>query len=402
MAVWVALVGGTFIWNYAAAKASRNELAFQTARSFFDLIVLTRTWNAQHSGVYVPVTESTQPNPYLDAPERDISIGQNRMLTKINPAYMTRQIAELAAKKEGTKLHITSLLPIRPENKPEPLEREALEAFQRGRKEVGQFVGEKGKETFFYMAPLIAEKPCLQCHAKQGYKEGDIRGGISFTLPFTPKIPIITLAAGHLLIGLAGIIGILFFGARLETYTGLLQRQSAIDALTGIPNRRTFSETILREFRMAKREHIPLSIIMCDIDKFKDYNDSYGHAAGDECLISVAQAIAKSLNRATDFCARYVGEEFVIILPNTRLDAALHVAENIRGNIQSLGIAHEKSLSLKIVTLSLGVAAMETATADEELIRQADKALYRAKEGGRNRVEAFYADKGDKNRSNYR
>ena len=391
ISIWVALVGGSFIWNYVAAGKAREEVAFKTAGSFFDQIVIARKWNAQHGGVYVPVTESTQPNPYLDAPGRDIRISQNLTLTKINPAYMTRQISEIAAKQEGTKFHITSLLPVRPENKPTPRERQALEAFQRGDKEVGQFMGENGKAVFFYMAPLITEKSCLKCHARQGYKEGDIRGGISVTLPFTQKIPFVTLAAGHLGIGLAGIISLLFFGARLETYTEMLQRQSVIDALTGIPNRRNFSETIFREFRRARRDHKPLSVIMCDIDRFKDYNDRYGHAAGDECLRKVAQAMTGTLNRVSDFCARYGGEEFVIILPNTHNDGAIHIAGKIREAVQALGIVHERSLPLKVVTLSLGVTTMETepVLSDEELVKRADKALYKAKEEGRNRVEVF-------------
>lgn len=171
----------------------------------------------------------------------------------------------------------------------------------------------------------------------------------------------------------------------------MLQRQSVIDALTGIPNRRHFSETIIREFRRAGREQRPLSLIMCDIDRFKDYNDRYGHAAGDECLAKVAGAIAETLKRASDFCARYGGEEFVVILPGTSLKDALHIAEEIRQNILGLGIMHEASLPLKTVTLSLGVAALEAgkALSYEDIIRRADDALYRAKVSGRNRVEAY-------------
>ena len=392
IAVWIAIVSGSFFWNYVEAVKARDRIAFQTARSFFDQIVIARTWNARHGGVYVPVTGDTQPNPYLAVPGRDIKISQDLTLTKINPSYMTRQMSEIAAKQKGTKFHMTSLLPVQPENKPTPQEKKALEAFEKGVKEVGQFSGTGDEALFFYMAPLVTEKTCLQCHAMQGYREGDIRGGISITLPFRQKIPLLTLVVGHLGIGLAGIIGILIFGAKLETYYEMLQRQSVIDVLTGIPNRRSFSETILREFRRARREHMPLSVIMCDIDRFKDYNDTYGHAAGDECLMKVAKAIEKTLSRAGDFCARYGGEEFVIILPNMHSNGALNVAEKIRKNVQALGIVHERSSPLKIVTLSLGVATMGKEgmiMSDEDLIRHADEALYKAKESGRNRSEAF-------------
>ncbi len=388
--VWVAIVGASFLWNHAAAERSRDEIALRTARSFFDQIVITRSWNAQHGGVYVPVAEKTHPNPYLPIPGRDLKISPELTLTKINPAYMTRQISEIAARQEGTRFHITSLRPLRPENAPTAREREALEAFARGKKEVGAFFSNQGAPAFFYMAPLLTDKPCLQCHAAQGYKEGDIRGGISVTLPFGQAVPVKALAAGHLGIGLVGTLGILFFGARLENYTELLQRQSVIDALTGIPNRRSFSETILQEFRRAKRESAPLSVIMCDVDHFKLYNDTYGHAAGDECLKAVAKAIAGSLKRPADFCARYGGEEFIILLPNTPENGARHVAEQVRAAVQGLTLAHPKSLPLQVLTLSLGVATMGEGMvrSDDELVKRADDALYLAKENGRNRVEA--------------
>jgi diguanylate cyclase (GGDEF)-like protein len=130
---------------------------------------------------------------------------------------------------------------------------------------------------------------------------------------------------------------------------------------------------------------------MCDIDHFKRYNDTYGHAAGDDCLKKVANTIAGTLNRPADFCARYGGEEFIIILPDTIETSALHIAEQIRKAIESLGITHDKSLPLKVVTLSLGVATMETGTvfSDEELVKHADDALYQAKKNGRNQLVSY-------------
>jgi len=391
IAVWITIVGVSFCWNHSDAVKTRREIALQSARSFFNQIVITRKWNAQHGGVYAPVTEALQPNPYLPMSGRDLNIDSNLTLTKINPSYMTRQISEIAAEQAGAKFHITSLRPLRSENKPTPLEQQALEAFQRGKQEIGEFIDDTNGTSFFYMGPLVTEKACMPCHATQGYKEGDIRGGISVTLPFSQDIPIISLAVGHILIGLVGIIGILFSGAKIETYTKQLQQQSVIDALTGIPNRRSFSEAILREFKRAKRENTSLSVIMCDVDHFKLYNDKYGHAAGDDCLKQVANTITRTLKRPADFCARYGGEEFIIILPDTIEISALHIAEQVREAVESLMIVHEKSLPVKVVTLSLGVATMAAGAAlsDEELVKRADDALYRAKENGRNQLELY-------------
>ena len=129
---------------------------------------------------------------------------------------MTRQIADIAARREGIHFHITSLNPIRPENKPTPDEENALKAFESGVPEFGRIVNGESGSTFFYMAPLKTEKSCLACHARQGYKEGDIRGGISVGLPFVSRIPVLALMIGHIGIGLVGLIGIIVFGAKLN------------------------------------------------------------------------------------------------------------------------------------------------------------------------------------------
>ena len=389
---WIILITMSFLWNYANARKEQETIAFQTARSFFNLIVITRDWNSRHGGVYVPVTEKTLPNPYLDDSMRDIEVDDGLKLTKVNPAFMTRQISEIAEERNGIVFHITSLKPIRPENKPNLKEVTFLREFESGAKEKGLFVKEDSRTLFFFMAPLKTEEACLKCHSKQGYKEGDIRGGISVTLPFSMGIPLSSLSLGHIGIGLIGLVGIFVAGRRLSKAYETIERQAVIDALTEIPNRQSFSDTMEREFKRSQREQVPLSIIMCDIDHFKEYNDSYGHSNGDLCLKKVAQAIRNSLKRAGDFCARYGGEEFIVILPNTSPDGAMRVAERMRLNVEEMGIAHKKSLPAQIVTMSLGVATSEDTSSLvslEELIRCADMALYKAKDLGRNQVQSF-------------
>ncbi|MBU0681270.1 MAG: diguanylate cyclase [Proteobacteria bacterium] len=391
--IWLLLVATSLSWNYYHARQDQNELALHTARSFFQQIVISRQWNARHGGLYAPVTQTTTPNPYLNVPRRDIAVDDGLHLTMINPAFMTRQLSEIAMEKEGIQFHITSLNPIRPDNKASLREKAALQNFEQGINEVGSFITENSTPIFFYMAPLLTEKACLKCHAQQGYKEGDIRGGISVTLPFIMPFRYKSLLWGHLAIGLIGLIGIIAAGIRLTRSYDTIKRQVIFDALTGIPNRRSFSECILREFKRSRRDQAPISIILCDIDNFKDYNDTYGHTSGDICLKKVAQTIEKSLQRPGDFCARYGGEEFIIILTTTPLEGALKVAEKIRQNVVDLALTHKKSLPLQLVSLSLGVAtSVDTSLiSHEDLIHFADKALYDAKDKGRNRVEAFTA-----------
>lgn len=389
--IWFVLTFLSFIWNSYNIKQDHDNLALQVSRTNFQQVLLFRSWNALHGGVYVPVTSDTQPNPYLDIPMREIIVNPRLTLTRINPAFMTRQVSEMAAKRNGIRFHITSLKPLRPGNAPTPLENAALGKFEKGVPETGMRIRDENGTYYFYMAPLLTEKSCLECHEKQGYREGDIRGGISITMPYEPRSHVLWLVLGHTLILVAGLWGIVFWGMRLDRAYTTIRHQSLFDALTGIPNRRSFSERIMHEFSRSRREKRPISIVMGDIDHFKQYNDTYGHAMGDDCLRSVAQAINTTLRRPGDFCARYGGEEFIIILPNTALDGAVYIAEEIRRSVIDLGITHEKSQPSGKVTISLGAAGDENNLyiSYDELLKMADDALYLAKEKGRNRVEVY-------------
>lgn len=176
---------------------------------------------------------------------------------------------------------------------------------------------------------------------------------------------------------------------QLQNVNEELKRLSMMDGLTKIANRRFFDDRLNEEWKRMRREKGKISLILCDIDYFKKYNDTYGHQEGDSCLQSVAATIRKSMRRPSDLAARYGGEEFAVILPNTDLKGALFVAENIRSSVMALNIPHRASDVYKGVTLSLGVAEMEPVEdhLEKELILKADQALYLAKENGRNRSE---------------
>jgi diguanylate cyclase (GGDEF)-like protein/PAS domain S-box-containing protein len=163
---------------------------------------------------------------------------------------------------------------------------------------------------------------------------------------------------------------------------------ASLDGLTGIPNRRNFDNTINLEWRRAKRSAKPISLIIVDVDYFKNYNDIHGHLAGDSCLKKIARTIRDSIRRAGNFAARYGGEEFVVILPDTNAEGACLFAESLRQKIENLNIEHKTSKVSKNVTVSLGVvtAAPKKDSTHDKLLSLADKALYEAKHGGRNRV----------------
>jgi diguanylate cyclase (GGDEF)-like protein len=164
-----------------------------------------------------------------------------------------------------------------------------------------------------------------------------------------------------------------------------LRSQAIRDPLTGLFNRRYLEETMGRELNRVKRQGIPLGVIMMDLDHFKQYNDTFGHSAGDE-LLSALGILLKSLIRGEDIACRYGGEEFLLILPGASLEIALERAENVRQAVKEMHLHHQ---GLKPATLSLGVAVFpDHGDTGLQLIQSADTALYRAKHAGRDRVMA--------------
>jgi diguanylate cyclase (GGDEF)-like protein len=176
---------------------------------------------------------------------------------------------------------------------------------------------------------------------------------------------------------------------QLEAANRKLRRLSTIDTLTGIANRRSFNEAFEKEWRRCIRSGKPLSLIMADIDFFKDYNDHYGHLEGDTCLKKVAGALKRVLKRSGDFLARYGGEEFVALLPDTDSQGASLVAEAMFYNVKALDMPHTYSSVSERVTVSFGLATIVPLidVKSSTLIKAADDALYEAKKQGRNRIE---------------
>jgi diguanylate cyclase (GGDEF)-like protein len=176
--------------------------------------------------------------------------------------------------------------------------------------------------------------------------------------------------------------------SELQRHKEKLTQMSYVDGLTSVANRRRFNECLEAEWNRAVRSRLPLSLMLLDIDFFKQFNDRYGHSAGDDCLVSVARVLSACMKRDSDLVSRYGGEEFALVLPETDYSGARNVAAEIQSGLRGLAIEHKSSPTAPQVTVSIGIASAIPAEKDThmELLEAADKQLYAAKEAGRNQV----------------
>lgn len=174
----------------------------------------------------------------------------------------------------------------------------------------------------------------------------------------------------------------------LKLQSDILRSMALLDGLTGVANRRKFDEQLLRDWRHSQREQTSLSLILIDVDHFKRYNDRYGHQAGDTALQAVARVLSNTLRRPHDLLARYGGEGFVGVLPNTGLSEAVELAERMQAEVRALNLEHLDSPEAQVVTISLGVATVVASGAltPQALVEAADRQLYAAKQAGRAKV----------------
>ncbi|MGD1700365.1 diguanylate cyclase domain-containing protein [Dapis sp. BLCC M229] len=263
--------------------------------------------------------------------------------------------------------------------------------------------------SFRYTEAVLMEPSCVACHntlrssPRKDWKVGQVRGIVEITQPvdnltliaedglkiiYTVLMTIIALAISGLIL----VIG-RFRAINQELEQKVLERTAAlnhlatIDELTQLLNRRHFNLLLQQEWQRMQRQQQPLSLILCDVDHFKKYNDTYGHLAGDNCLRAVAQVLDSSAKRSGEFAARYGGEEFAIVLPGVNCIEATKVATIIMNAIHCLKIPHKTSLNHSYITLSMGIASTipNDKNSPEQLIKSADIGLYQAKEEGRDR-----------------
>jgi len=232
------MVIGSLVWNIRHEYLNQVAQARKEALATFNKDLSLRSWATKHGGVYVPATKATPPNIYLShVPERDIVTPSGKRLTLMNPAYMLRQTMQEYEDVYGVKGHITSLNLLSPNNLPDPWERKSLEAFAAGATEVAEIAEIDGKPYLRFMQPVITKEGCLKCHAQQGYKSGDVRGGVGVAVPMAPylaaeKSASRVMVVSHLFVWLLGMtgIGLGFFRTRTGIFERLFVEESLLQS----------------------------------------------------------------------------------------------------------------------------------------------------------------------------
>lgn len=401
---WTAVVAGLLIWSVVENQRGNVDEAMIRAEMAREKDIAYRRWVQVNGGVYIPVTPTSQPNPHLNVPERDITTPSGKALTLVNSSYMVRQVSELAGDSISVKSHITSLKPLRPQNAPDPREAEALRQCEQGAQKVTWQETMDGRLYLRTLWPFVVNESCLKCHAQQGYRVGDIRGGITTSVPlptlFGSLEKMWATLAGYGLLWTAGLTGIGFSWRRLQQHERKREhiekqlRHAALhDALTGLPNRRIFHEDLRHAIREDRQSDRRFAVMLLDLDRFKVVNDGLGHAMGDRLLIEVARRLVECVGadrqRAeTHLVARLGGDEFAVLLRqacgSTEAQAlATAIQHRVAEPVIIAGLEIHSSASIGLV-ISGG-----TYEAPEEVLRDADTALYAAKNAGRARYALF-------------
>ncbi|MCU0292982.1 MAG: diguanylate cyclase [Thermoanaerobaculaceae bacterium] len=391
----LALCGITAVFAGFAARG-RHLLHVQMltrARAEFAGVMLVRRWNAEHGGVWVEKHPGDGSPSSPTVPSLETADGKTLLYR--SHAVMTREIGDLSRRNGATVIHLTSLRPLNPANRPDATEREALQAFERGKKEHHWIEKHAGQATFHYMGRLIVDESCLPCHAAQGYRVGEVRGGltVAFNIESVARRistdVAVTAAAGLLVfLALIGPVGLLVRRLRIQLRDLRRQLEAAAttDVLTGLANRRFLMDRFHEELDRHRRFERSLGCILLDLDHFKEINDRFGHLAGDQVLRLTAEAARRAV-RPYDILGRWGGEELMVLLPEADIALTSQVADRLRELVALDVRAGSGERDGQPVTVSLGMTCSRDGDEVDTIIARADRALYRAKQAGRNRVE---------------
>lgn len=391
---WTGILFGLYLWASSAERDHLSKVAALRAESVANHTQALRGWIGGHGGVYVEVNAGEE-LPYLsgNVPESEIVTPSGRKLTLLSSSAVLGKISKEFKRGSGDHVRLTSKQPMNPDNVPDEWEKEALEALEGGAKKVEASVNNGMGSMFRLMYPMELQPRCLRCHDYLVDAPTKIVGGLSVTVDKAPydrqydKV-LHQLSLGYFGIWVVGIAGLGTFGILGSRLLRRIEFASTHDGLTGLKNRHEIERQLTVECERAERYHCELSVMMLDVDHFKQVNDTHGHQVGDEALRVVAEAVRKTI-RKTDIAGRYGGEEFLVLVTETSPDDARNLAQRLNDAIKSAPIPLPGNKTLS-VTVSIGVSSRSPERKSPgSLINSADEALYRAKESGRDRVDAI-------------
>jgi len=397
---WTIIIILSLFWSFYLLKDTVKKQAYSQAKAAIQKDLAYRKLVSESGGLYVPLEKGIPQNPYLShIAHRDIKTDEGQQLTLINSSYFVRLVHDIEkeAGNETLKSNVSSIHPLRSENLPNSWEKKALKLLEKGAKEVSEICHEPDGDYFIMMKPRYTRTSCFACHTDGFFKLGDVMGGLSVKVPMFPlekerNEQMLIYTSGHLVIWIAGLL--LIYGGNI-----LVKRKESdlfytryYDALTGLPNRRYLQEILGGYIAKAQQESQHGALLLFDIDRFKNINDSLGHATGDKLLTSIASNISLETNKG-QFIARYGNDEFVIILPDLGLDpdiafARSHsVAVRIQDNIAKTYQIQNNELH---ITTSIGIAVFpQQGDNCAELLKHADTALHESKSTGCNHISTF-------------
>ncbi len=352
MVAWTVVVAGSAVFNLITFKGHISEIARSRARFAFEKDILYRRWNAKHGGVYVPVTDETPENPYLEVDEKTFRTPSGKLLTKMNPAYMIRQAHEIEAQQYGIQAHITSLNPIRPGNSPDMWEEKALKLFEQGEEEVDSIEMFYGEPHMRLMKPLYVEKSCLKCHERQGYQLGDVRGGISVSIPMKPlwdfsKLTIFISVVVHVFIWFLGLFWLVIFSKNLLNKTIALEKSNRKLRMTQKQLVQSEKLASIGQLSAGITHEInnPMTFITNNIEVLREYLKSYTQ------VFELVQRLKISVEEKNMEEAQRIVKELTDLEENTKFDFILKDVENLIEESRS-GAERIKSIILELKTFA--------------------------------------------------
>ncbi len=388
---WTIILAGLYFFAVNAEQDHYHKLIELKAAALGRQTQSLRSWVGGHGGVYVETGGDVNPVAILSGlAERDIQTKSGRKLTLLNSPSLLRKIIKEFEGNSSDQIRLISYNPISPLGMPDPWEKANLDLLQKGQKEIREIVEKEGKMVFRLLYPIKLQSKCIRCHSDWKTTKQQVVGGLSVIVDKTPydhsyyKL-VQKIRIGYLGIWFFGILGLFLFDICSAKLLRKIEFTSTHDKLTGLKNRGAIERRLNEEVKLAKRYNGFLSLLLLDIDHFKQVNDQYGHHVGDEALRVVGNMLLQ-LVRETDIAGRFGGEEFLILAPNTDLKSSVILAKRILKKFRNSEIPIDNKSHTLSITASIGISSLSESIHDAtNLLKNADKNLYKAKNQGRDR-----------------